>query len=121
MTNYFEDKTLESLEIDVPNWIESDITVGEIEAIIQGGCASGAYMPAVVYRDALKTMNEHGDDVIEYLDNVGGQFDSDILGLSWSQMAVELLSRAVEYYALGLEEQIKDLRDEHESEERTSQ
>ena len=38
------------LEIDTPRWIDKDISPADIAAIIQGGCASGAYMPAVIFR-----------------------------------------------------------------------
>ena len=52
---------------NVPNWIEQDITHADIAAIVQGGCASGAYMPAVTYATAAAVMAEHGDDVLQYL------------------------------------------------------
>ena len=37
-----EDIKIHSLDLEVPNWINQAITVGEVEAINQGGCASGA-------------------------------------------------------------------------------
>ena len=48
------------LGIDVPAWIKDGITNYDVASINEGGCASGAYMPAVTYHEALETMNEHG-------------------------------------------------------------
>ena len=55
-------------DIVVPAWIESDISPHDVAAIYQGGCDSGAYMPAVTYSDAKATMAKHGDDVLQYID-----------------------------------------------------
>jgi hypothetical protein len=41
----------------VPDWVQSDISPYDVAAIVQGGCASGAYMPAVTYYTARNTMN----------------------------------------------------------------
>ena len=43
------DVEIQSLGIDVPRWIEQDIDCGMVASVLQGGCASGAYMPAVTY------------------------------------------------------------------------
>jgi len=58
-------------DIDVPEWIDQDISPSTVAAIVQGGCDSGAYMPAVTCSEALETMNEHGDDVLDYIQEVG--------------------------------------------------
>jgi len=34
-----------------PAWIVNELTPYDLAAINQGGCASGAYMPAVTYYD----------------------------------------------------------------------
>jgi hypothetical protein len=60
-------------DIDVPAWIADDISPSDIAAILQGGCARGAYMPAVTYRKALATMAEHGDDVLDYVQGAIGE------------------------------------------------
>lgn len=52
---------------DTPPWITGEIAGSTLEAIYQFGCASGAYMPAVTYRDAMATMAAHGDEVTEYI------------------------------------------------------
>ena len=80
--------------INIPQWIDQDITPNDIAAILQGGCESGAYMPAVTYHTARETMNEHGDDVLDYLE----EFYVPELpkGISWSGIACHFLSAAVE-------------------------
>lgn len=87
---------------DVPDWIDDDITVGQCRDIVQGGCASGAYMPAVTYHEALKTMSEYGDDVLEYIEDQLGELPSPKQGESWSGMACHYLSIAVELWAQGV-------------------
>ena len=65
------------------------------------GCAGGTYMPAVTYYDAKQTMTEHGDDVIEYIDDRLGEIpavpkdERD----SWCRTCVWYLSLAVELWA----------------------
>lgn len=92
--------------VDVPDWIESDITCYDIAGICEGGCASGSYMPAVTYCDALKTMADHGDDVLDYIENALGEIPAPKTGESWSGMAVHYLSTAVELWASSVAEEI---------------
>jgi hypothetical protein len=82
-----------------PRWITQELTPADIAAINQGGCASGAYMPAVTYYDACKTMAEYGNDVVEYLEDVFGDA-SPPADLSWSGINVWYLSAAVELFCL---------------------
>jgi hypothetical protein len=93
---------------EIPEWIDAerftDLDMedlnAELKAIAEGGCESGAYMPAVTYHLALSTMNKHGDDVIGYLDDCGIlSTPCDIQ--SWTSLAVHYLSRAVESWACG--------------------
>tara|TARA_R110000751_G_scaffold115233_1_gene214646 strand:+ start:1023 stop:1406 length:384 start_codon:yes stop_codon:yes gene_type:complete len=99
--------------ITVPDWISKDITGSDIAAIIQGGCASGAYMPAVTYHEATATMAEHGDDVLEYIEDVlGGGPYAPPMGSSWSGMAVNFLSVAVELWAsLAAQELVEEIEE----------
>lgn len=100
--------------VDVPRWIEQDITPADVAAIVQGGCASGAYMPAVTYHQALATMNEHGDDVMQYIDDAGlGEVlnAEEIVKQSWAGMACYFLSVAVEAWAAGAESELVDYFD----------
>ncbi len=87
--------------IEVPRWIEKDISPYDVAAIVQGGCASGAYMPAVTYHAAVATMSEHGDDVFDYLSEVEGSIPQpgDDVAQSWGGLACFFLSCAVELWA----------------------
>lgn len=88
-----------SAEIEVPDWIDQDITVSQLMAIRHGGCASGAYMPAVTYYKAKETMGEHGDDVLEYIERSLGELPQPPASESWSGIACFYLSAAVELWA----------------------
>lgn len=105
------------LDCDVPHWIEQNISGYDIIAICQGGCASGAYMPAVTYSNALAVMNEHGDDVLQYIEGNYGELPKPREGESWAGMAVHYLSIAVELWASGrlCELEALDIEDEEES------
>jgi hypothetical protein len=86
----------------VPAWIDQEITGTAVFEIRQGGCASGAYMPAVI--EARRTMASHGDAVIEYLVDHGGYREKGEIpqpkaGESWTGIAVFYLSLAVELWA----------------------
>ncbi len=104
-----DENPVTSHDIDVPAWIEQDITGDQVAAICQGGCASGAYMPAVTYFDALKTMSEHGDAVLDYLDAAYGEIPAIPNYESWSGIAVFFLSTAVELWASTAESELEDL------------
>ena len=82
---------------EFPAWITEGLTPYHIAAVLQGGCASGAYMPAVTYHSALKTMGDHGDDVCEYIADALGELPN-VAGLSWSGLACHYLSLAVELW-----------------------
>ena len=91
--------------IDAPAWIDwrQDISPSTIAAIVQGGCASGAYMPAVTYHDAAQTMARHGDDVLQYIEDAYGELPQPDRSESWSGIAVFYLSCAVEIWAASVE------------------
>jgi hypothetical protein len=82
-----------------PDWITQELDLADMQAIQQGGCASGAYMPAVTYHQALQTMEEHGDDVLQYIEDTLGELPQPDKGESWSGLAVFYLSYAVELWA----------------------
>lgn len=98
---------IDGLDIDVPAWIDQDISPNDVAAICQGGCESGAYMAAVTYHNALKVMAEHGDDVLDYINDALGYLpvpkDTD----SWSGMACNYLSTAVELWASSVEGELE--------------
>ena len=98
-------------EVTPPRWIDQDISPSTVAAILQGGCASGAYMPAVTYSDALETMHRHGDSadgVLQYLDDFGDLPTLDAMGdsISWSGLACLYVSCAVELWAASIEDDL---------------
>lgn len=99
------------IENQKPDFVTGDVDLHDIEAIVQGGCASGAYMPAVRYYDAMETMNEHGDDVLDYIKDHYGELPQPRSDESWSGIAVHYLSLAVELWALSINERVEHLID----------
>ena len=85
-----------------PEWITQPLTPRDIASINQGGCASGAYMPAVTYYDAAQTMSEYGDDVFDYIESNLGELpnpsSSPLFNGSWSGLACFYLSYAGELF-----------------------
>lgn len=91
---------VESIE-NQPEWIkEAGVidSISELQSIQQGGCASGAYMPAVTYHTAGQIMEKYGDDILDYIESTYGELPS-VDGKSWSEMAVHYFSCAVELWA----------------------
>ena len=87
-----------------PEWITQDLSPCDIAAINQGGCASGAYMPAVTYYTASQTMAKHGDDVLQYIQDNLGELPKPNNDESWSGMACFYLSYAVELFCMSHED-----------------
>lgn len=85
---------------DQPQWITEghSLEIADIQAIKQGGCASGAFMPAVTYYTANETMAQYGDDILEYIESVLGEIPQPKTGESWSGLAVFYYSYAVELW-----------------------
>tara|TARA_R100001086_G_scaffold235182_1_gene157986 strand:+ start:256 stop:621 length:366 start_codon:yes stop_codon:yes gene_type:complete len=99
-------------EITIPRWIDQDISPSTVAAILQGGCASGAYMPAVTYSTALETMHRHGDShdgVLQYLEDFSELPTPDAIGgqVSWSGLACLYVSCAVELWASNIEDDLR--------------
>ena len=101
------DSPVADLGVSVPSWIEQDITGADIAAIVQGGCSSGAYMPAVTYHQAAETMGEHGNDVLQFIEDSLGELPPPVTGESWYGMAVHYLSIAVELWASSVEDEVR--------------
>ncbi len=109
------DQPVTDFDIEVPAWINQDITAYDVAAILQGGCESGAYMPAVTYHTANETMAEHGDDVLEFIEGHMGELP-DVTTESWKGLAVKFLSVAVELWASSIEDELQStLEDIEES------
>lgn len=100
--------------IDIPAWIDQDISPNDVAAIVQGGCASGAYMPAVTYHQAAAIMSQHGDDVLQYIQDRLGELPKPGDDISWSGLACFYLSCAVELWASSIEDELSDIIDELE-------
>lgn len=107
-----DEKPITKHGIEVPDWIDQDISPSTVAAICQGGCSSGAYMPAVTYHQAAQTMNEHGDDVLEHIEDQTGETLTLQRGMSWSQLACYYLSIAVELWASGAYDQLEEEEEE---------
>jgi len=87
---------------DVPQWIDKDISPNDVAAIVQGGCASGAYMPAVTDYKASWTMSQYGDcdgGVLEFIENQTREIPQPPKDQSWAGLACFYLSYAVELWA----------------------
>lgn len=82
---------------DQPEWIIEHLEVYDIQAINQGGCASGAYMPAVTYHTAQQTMAAHGDAILDYINDIYGTLPA-IGDDSWSGYCCTMVSMAVELW-----------------------
>jgi hypothetical protein len=104
--------SITDFDIDVPEWIEQDISPSDVAAILQGGCESGAYMPAVTYYQAAKTMAEHGDAVMDFIQDSLGELPTAPQDTSWSGMAVFYLSYAVEIWASNISDELETVLDE---------
>jgi hypothetical protein len=90
------------LGLSIPHWIDSEIGVSTVASIVQSGCNSGAYMPAVTYWQAKETMGANGDDVLQYIEDILGELPSPFdryESVSWGGMACFYLSLAVELWA----------------------
>lgn len=99
-------------DFEIPEWIEQDISFYDVQNIIEGGCASGAYMPAVTYFKANKTMSQHGNDVLQYLEDNLGEIPTPKKIDSWTGLAVYYLSSAVELWASTVSDELIELIDD---------
>ena len=114
--NEEEINEIEGAEIELPSFIPS-LTCTDVAAINDGGCASGAYMDAVTYHKAIEIMSEHGNDVLQFIEDSLGELPQPKSDESWSGMAVFYLSYAVELFASSVEQTLIDALEELESEE----
>ena len=85
-----------------PTWIE-ELSPSDIAAINQGGCDSGAYMPAITYSTAVETMAQHGEQVLECIYDSLGEVPRPNEDSGWAQRCCFFLSTAVELWCLSHE------------------
>ena len=90
-------ETVEALQ-NQPDWIIEPLDLADIQAIQQGGCSSGAFMPAATYYSAMLTMADYGDDVLQYIQDNLGELPKPDNCESWGGMACFYLSYAVELW-----------------------
>lgn len=113
-----DERPLDTLGIEIPDWIEGRLSPSDIAAICQGGCASGAYMPAVTYHKAMSTMGKHGDDVIDFIDSYG---DNGLPTLSsaksWAGICCDILSYATELWAHSVYAELEDMGDDDDEDD----
>lgn len=104
---------IKDLYLYVPDWIDQDITTYDVISLNQGGCASGAYMPAVTYNTAAGTMSYYGDEVLEYLRDhfYESKFEIDLNEHSWDGIAVKFLSTAVDLWASLTYDELQNVSD----------
>lgn len=96
--------------VPIPEWIDPKISPSNVAAILEGGCDSGAYLPAVTYHAALETLNTHGEAIFDYLEDSLGELPPKTSSVgSWAGLAVFYLSYAVELWALEVKTPLNDL------------
>jgi len=94
------------VSIETPRWIDGPLDLDTVIAVCEGGCASGAYMPAVEYNKALFAMEKYSNEILDYIENDHGLTFRDLAlnyaGVkdsgSWMGFTCYILSVAVEYY-----------------------
>lgn len=101
------------MDYQQPAWITQALSPSDIAAINQGGCASGAYMPAVTYYDASQVMALNGNEVLQYIEDNYDELPPIPKGESWSGIAVFYLSVAVELFCQ-LHEHLADWENEED-------
>lgn len=111
---YEAEREVRSFGIDVPEWVEQDIDTGTVAGVCEGGCASGSYMPAVTYYTARETMGQHGDEVLQFIQDHYGELPQPSADESWSGIAVFYLSIAVELWCSNVAEDLDTDDDDDE-------
>lgn len=95
----YDESPLTSHGIEVPVWISQDISAYDVTSINRGGCASGAYMPGVIYHEALATMNDHCDEIFDFMESMDYEIPKIDPRSSWKVLACTYVSTAVELWA----------------------
>jgi hypothetical protein len=66
-------------------------------------------MPAVTYWQALETMSEHGDDVLQFIEDAIGEAPYPDCDTGWAGLACHFLSMAVELWCSGVEDELESI------------
>jgi|TARA_R100000808_G_scaffold16589_1_gene37393 hypothetical protein len=96
--------------MNIPEWIEQDISPYTIGKIIDDGCRNGAYEPANTYWIAKQVMHDHGDDVLKFIyarldDMPEGNVPE--MHAAWGAICCWFLRTAVELWCLENEQWAK--------------
>lgn len=80
--------------ISIPKWIDEDIDMVTLSRLMESGCAANAY---INFADAKKIMDEHGEDVMSYLQLhcLVPRIDN----AAWCDLPLVFLSAAIEAWA----------------------
>ena len=118
------DLWIHETDCDAPPWFCMDavseqmpdgkgwgLSVSFLRDLCQHGCASGAYMPAVLFTQAKDTMARCGDDVITYIwENLGEVPPPETCAHPYySAWCSHWVSMAVELWAGSLLAQVEDV------------
>ena len=104
---YSVDRPVYDYGIEPPHWISETISTLDVAAIIEGGCQSGTYPPAVEYRQALETMRRYGDEIFEFIKD--NQWELPRFEItSWKAGAVEIVSTAVEMWCNNVADELAE-------------
>lgn len=105
---------------NVPNFLNSDtfgiITPYDVAGILQGGCASGSWMPAVTYGTATGILLEHESEVLDLIEGYGA-FTFDPENESLGGFHCKLVSCGVEIWCAGVEEKLIEALEALDTEE----
>ena len=96
MRLYSVDRPVLDYGIEPPHWVSETISTLDVAVIIEWGCASGTYPPAVSYTQAIETMNAYGDEIFEFIKDNQEVPRFEIT--SWEAGAVKIVSAAVELW-----------------------
>lgn len=95
----------------VPSFLNSEefgiISPYDVAAILQGGCNSGAWMPAVTYSTATKILDKHEDEILNLIEGCG-PFSFDPGKDSLGGFRCKLVSCAVEAWCSAVESLLEE-------------
>ena len=99
---------------DQPEFIKETQVIdwNDAQAILQGGCENGAYMPAVTYNTAQSIMNQYSDNI----EAVFEEFGYGAHKMTWyiteepfASFCVKVVSRAVELWVSQFAEELENI------------
>ena len=104
---YSIDRPTSELGIEPPGWISETISTLDVGGIVEVGCGSGTYPPAVNHAQALETMNAYGDEIFEFIKDNQWEVPHFVI-VSWKAGAVEIVSTAVEMWCNNVADELAE-------------